>query len=1702
MLSLTIPAVVYSGVYNAIIDTANPSLLYFSQPGQFNVTIGPAHPSIVLLSPSSAKDQGGTTVTVYVRGFPKKMLGSSVTVSFGTLAAQLLGSPAADDTGVGILAVRIPAGAGLSEVVVAYRLPDSGLPSQQLDARQHFLYLSSEVTAQCVGPCWCDVALQLQPKVAFLVSAAGTARWLQDLVVGCSVQLDGRPASNESDCFVAEFTSEPFPCDAAAGANRTCARVTVHISLIPSAPQLAVGPSIQGFVTLASRSSNNARLQVAVPILFRRAPRLLSAIFSSSFGRVVLTWDQATNTPPLPCSMLLRHDVLGQLLGAEPGCGWSSQMNLIVTLGFGATIMPGDILALAIGLSDSAGELVPALNQSAVVAAPQIPLLPSVSFTGPDTVSKCDAAKLTAVASTAPGATFVWGCENDNGLDALIANQTVGPTVKIQGYQLAAGKSYFISVRARSRFGIVSSPAFRTLMRTESAQPLVTIKMPAPPYLRSSTMYLEAEGLASACPSAPSKSALEFSWTITAIAVKGVQSPPTLQDSGPMLVILAGALATGWEYVVTLVGIQAGQSPAKTTQGFALSSQPVVARIAGGGSRALFVRGSTVVDASPSYDPDSCSYAADGAAGVQTCISTAAPDASGSLAYAWACSVNGLPCMLAVDGSTVSFGTTALAVLDMASIALPSPAPSELVMTVSVSRGKENSDVARASVVVLISQTPTMDVQIRPLYETAERAAYAAVIPTVVEESTAYAWSLIGGSNNGSTLFSMKDTSTFLAGNTGTTFVVRLDSAAAAVLLYAPGAAYTVSLDVTTGSSWGRASLALLVPQPPSGGACAGQPTSGVALVTAFAVRCWDWVADRLPITYSFAARPPAVIDPADASVSWSVQTPSPAYELYLPAGNYSFAARIFDVLGTSSTVIAATVVVSASGSGGGRDGGAGIDLTGLQGLTDRLLGQGSTGTALALFDGVGASLNVVSIAPNAGSRRLAGSSAAYRAAVRRMLLRRLSGVGPVITLTSTAVIRAARRAAAVPAEVDAPSASAAVGQLVAALGAMDLRRVRSAATLPDAAGLVGHILAAAVPRQTGEELAALGAEAAAALLSAAQLYAAGMMATEAAMTVHASENVLLEMVPFGPAASGLSVSVTWPPAVKGLDSVLGSRALESAAAVAPVGMAVLRLGTSLGSPTAPFRDVNLAAAEIVGVRMASSSTSSTPAAKKSAMAWACPGEEGVGSASTVLRMCVDFNVAMRWAPGAEKNTKSASLLYSCQRWDGNAWAGGNCITIINESKAHCTCNSDGVFTVAAVLMSNEFDKSSPDCMLRSFNTVELGATVTCDLLSGLLAAFTFLVLGLTSRWIDRADQAKEQPFSLPSKQKELLDPEDSDDPDYFAWLTESGIAWLADSDIAGCDDLYADPAIDDDEDCSGEESGYATWFRPTVVSSMKRSESAKISATAMAHERPWMVSAVDREENGNPSEYCQLNSPPQLEPEDALLPLLLRTTALGQSRGVASHTSQRLRQALGTTAASGGHVLVSASFVLEPQPSESAATSTPNLLSAGTRCPAYLQSSCPAQGRLARSAYAESAAHNPGQDSGHFPNFPYEQDNDIFCVGLDQANQAPVDALLLERIMSVSDIILGDNSLGCSVESNSPSWRAQIGEVGTQPCSWTLHRPPCPPPSSPVLSAHNPDQGPVDTLWLERVMSVSAIILGDDTLDGATSSASSDLDV
>ena len=407
-----------------------------------------------------------------------------------------------------------------------------------------------------------DVALQLQNATLFL--SASDAQLLPSAVqdgkatVTCYVLFAANSLGThgaDSDCQVAGVELIPTrACSTSTVAGGACLQANVMIMLPVDAPDMAAGPSTAGFLTISSDS--NTSFSASAEISLQRAPRLLSAKLSSSLSSIEITFDRAINTPPLSCDLLLHG---AERFGTFPGCGWSLPEVLTVVLGSGATILPGDLVELAVRLSDTTGKLISPAGLSAAVLMPRNPLLPRVTLSGPNSISVCDTAVITASAGVAQGATFEWVCASDVALDAILRNQTNGPVATIKGSLLSLGTTYIISVRAQNRFGIWSDTAVRSLSRSTVPAPLISVVLPPPPYLRSQSILVEAFTDLSSCLSAPATSDASYYWSVAAIAVNGTISQPVLKAAGPTLMIAPGLLSPGVQYAVNVAVLLAGQ---------------------------------------------------------------------------------------------------------------------------------------------------------------------------------------------------------------------------------------------------------------------------------------------------------------------------------------------------------------------------------------------------------------------------------------------------------------------------------------------------------------------------------------------------------------------------------------------------------------------------------------------------------------------------------------------------------------------------------------------------------------------------------------------------------------------------------------------------------------------------------------------------------------------------------------------------------------------------------------------------------------------------------------------------------------------------------------------------------------------------------------------------------------------------------------
>lgn len=164
------------------------------------------------------------------------------------------------------------------------------------------------------------------------------------------------------------------------------------------------------------------------------------------------------------------------------------------------------------------------------------------------------------------------------------------------------------------------------------------------------------------------------------------------------------------------------QPPAITTQILSVDSSPVVAVIAGGSFRTVQAGGSLLLDSSLSFDPDRCSYVLDESSGMSTCAASSKDtlSAGSQLSFSWTCSVKGVPCRRASNangnGREVLLGSAAQFKLDLGTLDLPEIPSLQIIVTVSVGR-LNGGEVSMASVTINVSQSPTLDLQIVPLYD-------------------------------------------------------------------------------------------------------------------------------------------------------------------------------------------------------------------------------------------------------------------------------------------------------------------------------------------------------------------------------------------------------------------------------------------------------------------------------------------------------------------------------------------------------------------------------------------------------------------------------------------------------------------------------------------------------------------------------------------------------------------------------------------------------------------------------------------------------------------------------------------------------------------------------------------------------------------------------------------------------------------------
>lgn len=220
-----------------------------------------------------------------------------------------------------------------------------------------------------------------------------------------------------------------------------------------------VVPVKVGFKADSSRSSS-------IFYTYWAAPTILNAKMGAAGISVIVRFDQATNRAGMRldernCSSVLPHQLLSRLAAdpADASCAWeASSVSLNILLGAGATIVPGDILAIQHGKLRSMNSLSDASVTKAEVLAPDVAEPPQLSVVGSSEIDPCSELEIRATVVSPRPAVFSWSCSNDPELDRVLSTLT-GPVAFLEAGTAAmqdTDKTYRIVVSAKTFLGRTS----------------------------------------------------------------------------------------------------------------------------------------------------------------------------------------------------------------------------------------------------------------------------------------------------------------------------------------------------------------------------------------------------------------------------------------------------------------------------------------------------------------------------------------------------------------------------------------------------------------------------------------------------------------------------------------------------------------------------------------------------------------------------------------------------------------------------------------------------------------------------------------------------------------------------------------------------------------------------------------------------------------------------------------------------------------------------------------------------------------------------------------------------------------------------------------------------------------------------------------------------------------------------------------------
>ena len=317
--------------------------------------------------------------------------------------------------------------------------------------------------------------------------------------------------------------------------QRSCLNVTT--------PNFISYDGVNMTVDLTTKSSDG-QSTATTAWTFQKAPGVQSVRFDRTGTRIVAAFDQPTDRGGMAewsvdCSLLAPQSIasLAKDTTNGPSCAWSTSGDqLVITLGPGATIVPGAQLALKGGLLRSANRLSPYMADLALpVLPPAILIPPTVTLVGPSTIDPCAGLYLDASGESPRPLRFAWACANDDGLNKFLSSlppSTSSVTLSPGTSEMSSvDKAYAISVVATNFLGVPSTPAALVVTKKSASAPSFVFYPARVSIYRDAATTLSGVAQFSSCP-APQED-LRFTWSLDSAA----GGPP----SAPLLNLLKAA---------------------------------------------------------------------------------------------------------------------------------------------------------------------------------------------------------------------------------------------------------------------------------------------------------------------------------------------------------------------------------------------------------------------------------------------------------------------------------------------------------------------------------------------------------------------------------------------------------------------------------------------------------------------------------------------------------------------------------------------------------------------------------------------------------------------------------------------------------------------------------------------------------------------------------------------------------------------------------------------------------------------------------------------------------------------------------------------------------------------------------------------------------------------------------------------------------